>query len=175
MRAALATTVLATALAVGIALPAWGKAPSQHQIAQAVSAAERSPLLWATINICNSRTHRDKIGVRGQMPSLGFSATMQMTFKLNSWSASAKQFQPINSPNAVDTIAVGTHSRTLEQEGTIFPFQTGTTGLWNATVVFIWKRNGKIIGQTQRRTTGGHRDAYYGSPPHYSAPQCRIS
>ncbi|HWE08075.1 MAG TPA: hypothetical protein VG325_01895 [Solirubrobacteraceae bacterium] len=174
MRAALATTVLATALAVGIALPASAKPPTKRQIAQAVSAAERSRLLWATINICNSPTHRDKIGVRGQMPSLGIAATMEMTFTLNAWSTATSRFEPINSPNAVDRIPVGTHAHTLEQDGTIFPFQKGTTGLWNATVVFTWKRNGKVVGQTHRRTTAGHRDAYFGSPPHYSAAQCRI-
>jgi hypothetical protein len=177
MRAALATTVLATALAV-VAAPsasASAKAPSRRQIAQAVNSAERSQSLWATINICNSPTHRDRIGVRGQMPSLGISATMGMTVTLNSWSTSAQRFEPINSRNAVDQIQLGTHTSALEQAGTVFPFATGTTGLWNATIVFTWKRNGKIVGQTRRRTTGGHRTADFGSPPHFSAPQCRIS
>jgi hypothetical protein len=186
MRTAPATTVLAAALAVTSALgpgvsaalaapAATGKPPTPRQVARAVTAAEKSPSLWATINICNSRTHRDQIGVRGQMPSLGFSSEMAMTVTLNAWNATSKKFVAIPSPNAVDTIPLGAHSRGLEQDGTVFPFQKGQTGLWNATILFTWKRHGKTVGQTQLRTTSGHRSADFGSPPHYSAAQCRIS
>lgn len=175
MRAASAITVLAIVLAMMVAGPAAAKPPSSAQIARAVSAAERSHSLWATINICNSKTNRYKIGVRGQMPSLGLAATMQMTVTLNSYSTATKQFVAINSPNAVDRVPLGTHTAGLEQDGTVFPFQKGQAGLWNATVVFTWKRNGKTVGQTQRRTTAGHPNADYGSPPHYSAAQCRIT
>ena len=45
----------------------------------------------------------------------------------------------------------------------------------------IWRLTGRpsfvaitLIGQTVRRTTAGHHDADHGSPPHYSAAQCRI-
>jgi hypothetical protein len=175
MRAALATTVLGFALTVSIAPPAAARAPSPRQVTRAVTAVKRSKALWATINMCNSRTHRDKIGVRGQMPSLGFGATMEMTVTLNSYSTSVKRFEPINSPDAMARIRLGSHTRGLEQDGANFPFHKGTTGLWDATVVFTWKRNGKIIGQSQRRTTAGHPNADFGSPPHYSAARCWIS
>lgn len=175
-------TGMALAMAAGVALalavPAAAKAakpPTRRQITHAVTAAEKASSLWATINICNSRTHRDEIGVRGQMPSLGFSSTMSMTITLDAWSASEKKFVAINSPNAVDTVQLGSHTRGLEQGGTIFPFQKGETGLWNATIVFTWARQGKVVGTTQRRTTAGHHAADFGSPPRYSAKQCSIS
>ncbi|HZE05306.1 MAG TPA: hypothetical protein VE127_08790 [Solirubrobacteraceae bacterium] len=175
MRAALATTVLAAAIAVGATVPAGAaKPPSRRQIARAVRSAERSHSLWATINICNSRRHRYRIGVRGQMPSLGFPSVMAMTVTLNSWSAADKRFVAIKSPNAVDRIALGTHRTGLEQDGTIFPFHKGESGRWNATIEFTWKVRGKVVGQAKRRTTAGHRNADFASPPHYSAAQCRI-
>lgn len=170
-----ARTLLVAALTVVAAAPAAAKPPSPRQIQRAVRAAERSRSLWATINICNSRTHRAQIGVRGQMPSLGFSSTMSMKITLDAWSSAAKKFVPINSPNAVDTVTLGSHSRGLEQGGTIFPFHTGETGMWNATIVFAWKRHGKVVGQTHRRTTAGHHSADFGSPPRYSAARCIIS
>lgn len=169
-----ARTLLVAALTLAAAAPAAAKPPSPRQVARAVAAAEKSSSLWATVNICNSRTHRDQIGVRGQMPSLGFSSTMSMTITLNAWSSTAKSFQAINSPNAVATINLGSHMRGLEQGGTVFPFQKGETGLWNATIVFTWTRHGKAVGQTQRRTTAGHHSADYGSPARYSAAQCSI-
>lgn len=159
---------------LALAVPAAGKPPTRRQITRAVGAAETSPSLWATINICNSRTHPRQIGVRGQMPSLGFSSTMSMTITLDAWSSSQKKFIAINSPNAVDIVSLGSHSRGLEQGGTIFPFQKGETGLWNATIVFTWTRQGKVVGHTRRRTTAGHHTADFGSPARYSAAQCRI-
>jgi hypothetical protein len=158
-----------------MSMPAAAAQPTRGQIARAVTAAERSPSLWATINICNSHRYPDQIGVRGQMPSLGFSTAMSMTVTLNSWSATTKRFVAIASPNAVDAIPLGTHSRSLEQKGVRYPFNRGQKGLWDATIVFTWKRDGKVLGQTQRTTTAGHRDADEGSPPHYSAAQCRFS
>jgi hypothetical protein len=167
--------LVVAALALAAAGPAAAKPPGPRQVARAVAAAEKSASLWATINICNSRTHREQIGVRGQMPSLGFSSTMSMTITLDAWSSTAKTFQPISSPNAVAVVGLGSHMRGLEQGGTVFPFQKGETGLWNATIVFAWKRHGKLVGQTKRRTTAGHHSADFGSPPRYSAKQCRIS
>lgn len=172
-------TLLAAAIAVAAAGPAAAaaaaKPPTRRQIARAVASAEKSPALWATINICNSRTHRNQVGVRGQMPSLGFSTEMSMTITLNAWSSTQQKFIAIHSPNAVDTIKLGSHINGLEQAGTIYPFQKGETGLWNATIVFTWKRHGKVVGTTHRRTTAGHHTADFGSPPRYSAKQCRIA
>jgi hypothetical protein len=168
-------TLLVAALTLAAAAPAAAKPPTARQVAKAVAAAEKSSALWATINICNSRTHRDEIGVRGQMPSLGFSSTMSMTVTLNAWSSTDKKFEPIDSNNAVAQVNLGSSARGLEQGGTVYPFQKGETGLWNATIVFTWTRQGKVIGRTHRRTTAGHPTADYGSPPHYSAKQCSIS
>ena len=47
-------------------------------------------------------------------------------------------------------------------------------GLLNATIKFIWRRSGKLLGQTTLPTTAGHPNADFGSPPHFSAEQCRI-
>ncbi len=168
------TTLATVVVALAAALPAAAKTPSRAQMARAVTAAEKSRSLWATINICNSKTHANQVGVRGQMPSLGFPAAMSMTVTLNAWSASQKKFIAINSPNAVGTVGLGTHTRGLEQGGTIFPFKSGETGRWNATILFTWKRHGRVVGKTRRRTTAGHHAADFGSPPHYSAAQCRI-
>ena len=51
-----------------------------HKERAAVRRAERSRELWATINICsaNAKPGGGELGVRGQMPSLGFSATPQL-------------------------------------------------------------------------------------------------
>jgi hypothetical protein len=172
MRAPVLTTVLVTAIA-GLSVPATAGAVGPAQIAQAIRAAERSHSLWATINICSSRRHPDELGVRGQMPTLGFSASLSMVIQVDYWSTAAGSFVPIKSPAATTTLKLGPQSKGLQQDGAVFPFKP-QTGLLNATITFSWTQAGKVIGQTKRRTTAGHPTADYGSPPRYSAAQCLI-
>ncbi len=50
--------------------------PTRAQIRAAVKRAKRSRALWATVNICNTRHHPHALGIRGQMPALGFRARL---------------------------------------------------------------------------------------------------
>jgi hypothetical protein len=170
MRAALVTTVLAALLA---AAPTASAGVGPARIARAVRSAEQSRSLWTTVNICDTRKYRNDIGVRGQMPSLGFASKLYMVVQVNYWSRPQNRFLPIQSNLATTRLSLGNSATGLEQDGAVFPF-SAHTGLLNATFSFIWTRGGKVIGQTARRTTAGHRDADHGSPAHYSAAQCRI-
>jgi hypothetical protein len=38
----------------------------------------------------------------------------------------------------------------------------------------MWKRGGKLLGRTDRVTTGGHRDVDFGDPHSFSAATCTI-
>jgi hypothetical protein len=171
MRAALVTTVLAAAVFVAAGSAAADVGPAR--IARAVRSAEQSRSLWATVNICDTRKYRNDLGVRGQMPTLGFPASMFMVVQVDFWSQAHQRFLPIQSDLATTRLSLGTNASGLQQDGAVFPF-SAKTGLLNATVTFIWTRGGKIIGQTVRHTTAGHTDAAHGSPPRYSAAQCRI-
>jgi hypothetical protein len=173
MRAALVTTVLAAAVLLA-AGPASAGGVGAGQIARAVRSAEQSRSLWATVNICDSRRYHNDLGVRGQMPTLGFSASLYMVIQVNYWSRARHQFLPIQSNLATTRLSLGSSSAGLEQDGAVFPF-AAHTGLLNATFTFIWTRGGKVIGQTVRGTTAGHTDADHGSPPHHSTAQCRIT
>lgn len=172
MRAALVTTVLAAAT-LAAAPPASAGAVGPGQIARAVRGAEQSHSLWATVNICDTRRYRNALGVRGQMPALGFPSALFMVVQVNYWSKGQHRFLPIQSDLATTRLSLGTSANGLQQDGAVFPF-TAHTGLLNATFTFIWTRGGKVIGQTVRRTTAGHRDADHGNPPRFSAAQCRI-
>jgi hypothetical protein len=172
MRAALVTTVLAAAALVA-AGPASAGGVGPGQIARAVRSAEQSRSLWATVNICDTGKYHNDIGVRGQMPTLGFSSTLYMVVQVNFWSHKQRRFLPIQSNLATTRLSLGRTANGLEQDGAVFPF-SAHTGLLNATFTFIWSRGGTVIGQTVRRTTAGHTDADHGSPPHHSAAQCRI-
>jgi len=144
--------------------------PTRREIARAVAAARRSRDLWATVNICSA----GRFGVRGQMPTLGFAASLQMQIQVDYWSSTEDRFVPIASPRAVAELSLGEHATGLQQAGEVFPFSTARRARLAATVTFSWWRGRRLLGAAVRRTTGGHPTAQYGSPPGYSAAQCQI-
>jgi hypothetical protein len=152
-------------------------APTAAQIRKAVAKAERSKMLWATVNICKTEgkqaAHGGSIGVRGQMPTLGFASTLSMTIQLNRYSPKTKSFVALPYATAETTVSPGAFATDLHQTGEVFPF-TGPAGLLNATVRFSWTRAGKLLGSTTQQTTAGHPDAVGGRPAHYSAAQCQL-
>ncbi len=145
--------------------------PSASQIRAAIGRAERSRALWATINICNTRRYPRTVGIRGQMPTLGFSSSLYMDIQSEYWSSSTKGFVP--DPGVAKLVGLGRAASGLRQDGASFQFMRHA-GLLSGTIAFEWKRGGRLLGRTTRRATAGHRDADMGNPPHFSAAQCRI-
>lgn len=176
----LTRSALATALAVTTAFAAPGvaaaasatKAPSRTQIQTALRRAKASPQLWATVNICNTKHHPGVIGIRAQMPALGFAATMRMRFEVDYYSGQAKGYQPV--PGARRPINVGVQKTGLHQEGVQFAFPKHS-GQLRGTVEFLWASGQRLLGQATESTTRGHPGADFGDPAHHSAPQCVIS
>lgn len=151
--------------------------PTAAQIHKALAKARRSKLLWATVNVCQVKgrhaVNGGSIGIRGQMPTLGFFSTLSMKIALNQWSSKTKSFAPLPYKTAKTTVSPGRFATNLHQDGAVFPFQ-GPAGLLDATVTFSWSRNGKVLGTATRQTTAGHHDAAGGKPPRYSAAQCKL-
>jgi hypothetical protein len=176
VRAAFTATAAAiAALCVALPAPALAGGPSAKQIRKAASRAERSGSLWATINICTSHGagKGGELGVRGQMPALGFASTLRMTVQLGYWSPKHERFMPIPGPSAVANLSLGSSATGLQQDGVVFGFND-SAGLLNASVDFTWTRGGRVIAESSRITTAGHRDADYSRPAHYSAGNCRL-
>jgi hypothetical protein len=158
--------------------PTKRSGPTVAQIRKAVASAERSKMLWATVNVCQTKGKRaargGSIGVRGQMPTLGFASTLSMTIQLNRYSAESKSFVALPYSTARTTVSPGAFATDLHQDGAVFPF-SGPAGLLNATVTFTWTRAGKLLGSTTQQTTAGHPDAAGGRPAHYSTAQCQLA
>jgi hypothetical protein len=176
VRAAFIATAATLATVFGaLPVPALGKGPSASQIHRAVSRAERSSALWATINVCSSKGNGrgGALGVRGQMPALGFGSTLRMTVQLGFWSQKHERFIPIYGANATSNLSLGSPSSGLQQGGVMYGFDN-SAGLLNASIDFTWTRGGRVIGETSAITTGGHPDADYAQPTHYSASRCRL-
>src|SRR5947209_14996282 len=87
--------------------------PTRAQVARAVRQAEHSPSLWATVNICNSGRYPDVMGVRGEMPALGFSVRLRMVFEVDYWQYPNNGFQRL--PGAATAVDLGEFSRGVYQ------------------------------------------------------------
>jgi hypothetical protein len=169
-----ATAATIAALSITLPAPALAKGPSANQIHRAVSRAEGSSSLWATVNVCSSKGkgRGGELGVRGQMPALGFDATLRMTVQLGFWSQKHERFIPIDGTHATSNLSLGSPSSGLQQDGVMYGFDN-SAGLLNASIDFTWTRGGRVIGEASRITTSGHPDADYAQPAHYSASHCR--
>ena len=164
--------LLVVVLAV-VATPALGSAsgPTPNQIKSAVHSAERSKRLWATVNVCDTRKHPHTIGIRGEVPALGFPATIAISIGVDFYSKTDKRFEP--DPQASKMIKVGSFSHGIHQRGVTFRFAPHT-GRLRGTATFSWTRRGKVLGRTKRVTTPRHHDADFADPSGFSAATCMI-
>lgn len=149
--------------------------PTAAQIKAALAAARRSTQLWATVNICNTKHYPGVIGIRAQMPALGFASRLSMTIQVDYWDAAAKRFLAVPDPGARSTVRFGVVTNGWEQGGRSLDFGRGHKLALRGTVTFAWTRAGKVLGRVTRTTAAGHKDADLGDPVHYSAASCTIS
>ena len=172
LMAVIAIVMLAPAESRAAARPATG--PSPQAIHRALARAQRSSYLWATVNICEPEPqHGGLIGVRGEMPALGFGASLSMTIQLNQYLPREKRYVAVKAATASRTVTIGRQTRGVHQSGAEFPYATDT-GMLDATVTFTWTRGGRVLDQVTRTTTGGHPSAAFGVPPHTSTASCQL-
>ncbi len=169
VRTRVALTLVAIALAAGLAAPALAQ-PSRGQIAAAVKQAEGSKDLWATINVCKIQRGRLTLGIRGQMPALGFSSELSMEVRPEY--LSGHKFVPI--PDASATVSPGKVATGLHQDGYDFRFKP-YDGVLSGEVTFTWTMAGHVVGKVTLSATSRHHDADFGNPPHFSAARCSAS
>jgi hypothetical protein len=162
---ALLVIILATAAAAASSTTA----PTPRQIRAAVRNAERSKNLWATVNICNTASHANTVGIRGQMPTLGFATKLRMQFRVEYWSG--KAFTPVAGVSKTITLGPAVHG--VYQAGVRFPFAPHA-GLLRGSVSFEWRRRGRRVAQVTRSTRKGHPDADFGDPQRFSSGVCLI-
>lgn len=174
MRRPLATSLGLIALlapaAPALAATPKSRAPTQAQIRRAIARAERSRDLWATVDICNTKHHPRVLGIRGQMPSLGFAASHEMSIRVDYQPAPMSGFKPAGVRRSV---ALGYSATRLLQGGFMWQFPQHT-GRLRGTVTFVWRRGSELLGRTTRTTSSGHRDVDFGDPRRFSAADCDI-
>src|SRR3954453_17926454 len=81
----------------------------------------KSPLLWATVNVCDTPASPDTIGVRGSMPGSGRSGEqMYVRVRVQYFSRSERHWHNITSGADSGWIAVGSARFKVRQAGWSF-------------------------------------------------------
>jgi hypothetical protein len=137
-----------------------------------------SPLLWATVNVCDTPANPDTIGVRGSMPGSGRSGEqMYIRFRVQYFSRAEGRWHNITRGADSGWVAVGSARFKARQAGWSFRFvppADGSPHLLRGAVAFEWRRGDKVVNHAQERTTGRHRSATGADPDGYSASHCEI-
>jgi hypothetical protein len=163
-RAPALATVLACCLAA--ALPA--------------GAATQPKDLWATVNICDTETHPDMMGVRGSMPGDAQHTKMYMRFVAQYYSP-AKQLWLEAGKDAVSKwIYVGSGQFARRQAGYTFAFghdpAAGSAKFTlRGAVDFKWTKRGRIVRTAHVNTKGGHPATKSADPKDYTAGTCDMT
>jgi hypothetical protein len=150
------------------------KPPTTAQIRVAVRRAKHSPELWATVNVCNTAAHPDQIGIRGQVPGLGFQTRVSMRVAVQFYSSTRRGFEPTSATQGVD---LGYLTKGTQQAGYTFPFTApppGQTYVLRGAITVRWLLGKKLLGLAVVHTKHGYGSVRYSDPPGYSAGTCSI-
>jgi hypothetical protein len=137
-----------------------------------------SPLLWATINVCDTEANPDTIGLRGSIPGSGRRGErMYVRFQVQYWSRMERRWHNITQGADSGFIRVGHARYRVRQAGWSFRFAPagdGTPHRLRGAVTFEWRRGKKVVRRARKRTRSGHRSAAGADPRGFSASVCEI-
>jgi hypothetical protein len=156
-------------VAVAFAVSAGSLAPT------ASGQQDPEPLLWATVNVCDTEEHPDTIGIRGSMPGTGRRADrMYMRFQVQ-FQASDGTWRPLSAGGMSEWEPVGAGHWESRQSGWSFQLSVpeGTVRL-RGVVRFQWRRRGRVVRREVRATEAGHRSTAGADPPRFSRATCTV-
>lgn len=168
-RRAAALLAASTAAAGALAGPAGAaKAPT----------VDKSPLLWSTINICDTAKHPDTIGIRASMPGSGRKGEkMYMRFQVQYFRTSTQRWAATDATVDSGFQAVGSAMFRRRESGwnfSITPPPEGQTYRLRGVVSFEWRKGKTVVRRAQKRTRSGHKGTFGADPKGFSAAECVI-
>ena len=135
--------------------------------------------LWATINICDTETYPNVLGVRASMPGNESRQTMWMRFRATYYDRATETWHRVPGDSQSPWIKAGSAHVNARQAGrrfTIEPPLPTSTHVVRGVVKFQWRRRktGEIVHRAKKVTLAGHPTGSYGDPYDYSAGLCEI-
>jgi hypothetical protein len=139
---------------------------------------DKNPLVWSTINVCDTPGQPDTLGLRASMPgSRKRGERMFMRFQAQFYDAAEGMWHNMLEGGDSGWLDVGSARYRVRQSGWLFRFDPppeGTTELLRGAVTFEWRRGHKVVRRTRKRTSAGHRSAAGADPKGFSAARCKL-
>ena len=149
--------------------------------APAAAQARPSKSLWATVNVCDTPTAPNSMGVRAAMPGDGSRARMYVRFTAQFYSHKRGHWLTAAGQGRSPWLYVGRARYRSLQTGWTFPFgppPPGTVFRVRALAQFEWRvrKHGRsvVVMRRKRVTAAGVRNAEGGDPAGTSRGSCDI-
>jgi hypothetical protein len=139
----------------------------------------REPVVWATVNVCDTRERPNQIGIRGSMEGLARHARMYMRFRVQ-YQSREGEWRTLKSSPLTDSrwVRVASGRRGEHDAGWSFEFKPPATGgahELRGLVLFEWRRGKRIVEHARAFTEAGHPDTAGAEPADFTAATCLIA
>ena len=145
--------------------------------AAADSTSTRAAEPWATVNVCDTETSQNEIGIRGSMPGMARKTRMLMRFRMQ-YKDAQERWRTIASGADSGWQTVATARRGEYDAGWTFEFEPRASGgAWElrGAVSYQWRRAGRVVLSERRLTEEGHPGTAGAEPPDFSDDTCAIA
>lgn len=174
--------IVAGLLLAAIAVPLAATAAQRSR--SAATTVQRSPHLWATVNVCDPtgappEIGPDTIGVRASMPgSRDGREVMFMRFRVQFLKDGDMRWHSVTQGGDSGWTRVGLARYRARQSGRYFRLAPPTgkpTVVLRGKVNFEWRLKGKVVRKAAKLTTKPHRSSAGAFPPGFSASTCTVT
>jgi hypothetical protein len=157
-------------------------------LAAVTPAQAANPDLWATINICDTPSYPDAMGVRASMPGNGTRQRMYMRFRATFYDRVREAWFPVDGVPRSPWIYVGNATIRARRAGWTFEFMPpapGTDSVVRGVVEFQWRKRRRprrgsrrvrevVVRYVRANTRSGIPNVDGGDPPGTSEGVCVI-
>jgi hypothetical protein len=168
-RRSVAALLTVAALAGGLAAASDAAGPT----------VDRSPRLWATINVCDTSAHPDTIGIRASMPGSGKAGEkMYMRFRIQYFRITTQDWAAGDATADSGFRSVGSARFQRRESGwnfSITPPPMGQSYRLRGVVTYEWRKGDKVVRRATKRTRSGHKGTTGADPATFSAAECTIT
>jgi hypothetical protein len=161
--------MLAILLAAGLAAASAASAERPRRAAE--------PEVWATVNVCDTQTRPNQIGIRGGMEGLARRTRMYMRFRVQ-YQTGMGEWRTVRSGADSRWRRVATGRGSEHDAGWTFEFKPPATGgahILRGVVRFEWRRGGRVVERDRAITDGGHPGTAGADPADFSEATCAIA
>lgn len=133
--------------------------------------------LWSTINVCDSASHPDSVGIAARIPGTGTDLRMYLRFYVQYLDGDEWRF--VKTGGKSPWVYAGSAKFSWIERGWTFSFDpppAGSSYTMRGFVRYEWRKGKtKVVKRTHRYTSTGHPGTRDADPEDYSARKCKMA